>query len=162
MGRCRTMAAGHGSGSMTLGRRIAFVAIGYPVLEILVAWAVASVIGWGWVLMAFLVGVILGLGTVRYAASAAGRSWTSAMGGLRTIQDTTVPLPIESARPIPDVGSPAQTSLLIPAGLLIAVPGFISDIAGIILLLPMVRRRIARRLESAVRRGAARRDEDSG
>jgi UPF0716 family protein affecting phage T7 exclusion len=40
---------------------------------------------------------------------------------------------------------PAQTMLLIPAGLAMAVPGFLSDAVGAVLLLPVVRRRIAAR-----------------
>jgi len=40
----------------------------------------------------------------------------------------------------------------VPAGLLIAVPGFCTTAAGLVLLLPPVRRLIARRLEAAMRR----------
>jgi UPF0716 family protein affecting phage T7 exclusion len=47
---------------------------------------------------------------------------------------------------------PAQTLLIVPAGLLIAVPGILTTIAGLILWLPPVRTRIAARIAKAARR----------
>ncbi len=137
---------------MTTGAKILLVLFGYPLAELVVAVGVASIVGWWWVLVIFVVCIPVGIGIMRYGAAATGRSWSAAVATLRP--DGGAPaLAIEgSSGPAASPVSAAQRSLLIPAGALIAVPGFLTDIAGLVLLLPPVRRRIARRVESAVRR----------
>ena len=47
---------------------------------------------------------------------------------------------------------PAQTLLIVPAGLLIAIPGLLTTATGLVLWLPPIRARIAARIERAARR----------
>ncbi|MFM9134632.1 MAG: FxsA family protein [bacterium] len=141
---------------MSAGAKVLLVVFGYPLAELVVAVAVASVIGWWWVFVAFVVAIPVGIGIMRYGASATGRSWSAAVAALRPEGTDGAPLPpalgASPGAPLVSPVSAAQRSLLIPAGALIAVPGFLTDIAGLALLLPPVRRLIARRIEAAVRR----------
>jgi len=127
--------------------------LAYPLVEIALAVLVASIIGWWWVFMALVVFLALGLGIVRYALSATGQAWSAAMTALRTPTGERLEITAtgESSPVAPAV--PATTSLLVPAGLLIAVPGFLTTAIGLVLLLPPVRGRIAARIERAMRRG---------
>lgn len=123
--------------------------IAYPIVEIAIAIAVASVVGWWWVLVYVVVCVVLGLGLVRYALSASGRSFSVAMAALRGPAGEQV-LMIEDARPVKPPAPPAQTLLIVPAGLLIAVPGIATTIMGLVLWVPYVRRRIAARMQARI------------
>ncbi len=140
---------------MSTGAKVLLVLFGYPIAELIVAIGVASVVGWWWVLVAFVVCIPAGIGIMRYGAMATGRTWSAAVATLRPDgAGASPPLAVEAGpgRPAASPASAAQRSLLIPAGALIAVPGFLTDIAGLVLLLPPVRRLIARRLEAAMRR----------
>lgn len=137
------------SGRARLG---CLLVVAYPFVELAVAIAVARVIGWWWVLVFVVLCVALGLGLVRYALEATGRSFGVAMASLRGPSQEAV-VAIESPRsggrpPAP----PAQTLLIVPAGLLIAVPGLLTTALGLVLWFPPVRRRLAARLERAARR----------
>lgn len=121
----------------------------YPIVEIALAIAVASVVGWWWVLVYAVVCLVLGLGLVRYALSASGRSFSVAMAALRGPAGEQV-LMIEGARPVKPPAPPAQTLLIVPAGLLIAVPGLVTTIIGLVLWVPYVRRRIAARMQARI------------
>lgn len=79
--------------------------LGYALAEVIVAIALAAVFGWGPVIIAQFVGVVLGFALLRRA-------------------------------PV--------------SGILIAVPGFITDAIGVILLIPGVRRLVARSAVIAV------------
>jgi len=139
---------------MTARSRWGCVAVlAYPLVEIALAVLVASIIGWWWVFMAFVIFLAIGLGVVRYALSATGQAWSAAMTTLRTPTGERLEVTAtEETRPLTP-SPPAQTSLLVPAGLLIAVPGFLTTAIGLVLVLPPVRGRIAARIERAVRRG---------
>jgi UPF0716 protein FxsA len=126
------------------------VLIAYPIVEIAVAVVLAQVIGWWWVLVLVVACIVLGLGLVRYALSATGRSLGVAIASLQGPGEQGV-LAIEAAGTMP-TAPPAQTLLIVPAGLLIAVPGILTTAAGLILWLPPIRKRIAARLERAARR----------
>jgi UPF0716 protein FxsA len=124
--------------------------IAYPIVEIAVAVLLAQVIGWWWVLVIVVACIVLGLGLVRYALSATGRSLGVAITSLQGPGEQGV-LAIEGAggrAPAP----PARTLLIVPAGLLIAIPGILTTAAGMILWLPPMRKRLAARLERAARR----------
>lgn len=122
-----------------------------PFLELVVLLVAASTFGWVPVLLWILVSFAVGWGVVRAAAAATGRSWAEAVRLMQQKQagDQDTPLaeigagPDAMAMPLPT--PPAQTVLLVPAGLLIAIPGFLSDCAGLFMLIPQVRRAIAQR-----------------
>lgn len=139
---------------MTAGR-VGCLLLVWPFLELFVLLWAASTWGWLPVVIAVLASFLAGLVIIRIGVRATGRSWSQA---LRTLQQRQVivdpdtgnvlaiePSPDADAGPTPSMAPPAQTMLLIPAGVAMAIPGFLSDVAGIILLLPNVRRRIAAR-----------------
>lgn len=132
------------------GRLGCALVVAYPLVEIAVAVALAQVVGWWWVLVFVVACLTVGLGLVRYALSATGRSFGFAMAALQgpgqsgviAIEGSTVPVP----------APPAQTLLIVPAGLLIAIPGVLTTAAGLVLWIPPVRRTLASRIERAARR----------
>ena len=138
---------------MTLRLRWGCVALlAYPLVEIAVAVLVASAIGWWWVFAVFILCIGLGLGVVRYALTATGQAWSAAMTTLRTPMGEQLQITAAADEPARPSAAPARTSLLVPAGLLIAVPGFLTTAVGLVLLLPPLRARLAARIESAMRR----------
>ncbi len=115
-----------------MGRLIALlVLVVYPLTELLVASWVASMIGWAWVMVLVLVGLLLGL----LVMSRAGRR---AADGLSSAART-------GSLPGGEVG---DSALLFLSGALIAVPGFVTDVLGLALLVPPLRR-VVRRLAGA-------------
>lgn len=111
-----------------MGRVIALlVLVGYPLTELLVASWVASRIGWAWVLVILLLGLLLGLMVM-------GRAGRRAADGLSSAART-------GSLPGGDVG---DSALLFLAGALVAVPGLVTDVVGLALLVPPVRRAVRR------------------
>ncbi|CAB4945913.1 unannotated protein [freshwater metagenome] len=111
---------------MPFRRRL--VVFGYPLLEILTIVGLAQLIGWGWTLLILIAGIPIGFAVM----SRAGRSAFSSMR--------------EASRAgrLPD-GTAGTHALAFLAGALIAVPGLWTDLAGALLLLPPVRRRVSHR-----------------
>lgn len=110
-----------------MGLRWRLLVFGYPALEILTAWGLASVIGWGWTLVALLAGLPVGLVLMR----SAGRS---AISELQAAAESGM--------------SPTGTGrhgVRFAAGLLLAVPGIWSDLAAILVLTPPSRRWLLQR-----------------
>jgi UPF0716 protein FxsA len=106
-----------------------------PVLEIALAIQVGLRIGAGPTLLLLLAGSVAGLLVLRQVGLSAVRRLA------------TPPSDTGSARsPRP----PAQTALVVLAGVLLLVPGFITDLGGLVLLLPGVRRLLARQAEAAL------------
>jgi UPF0716 protein FxsA len=139
---------------MTLAR-IGCTLVAWPFVEVIIMVWVAATWGWELLILLILASVITGLVTIRVGINRTGRSWTQA---LRTLQQRSAANDGERVSgpelelsmgdfgaSTPDYAPPAQTVLLIPAGIAIAIPGFLSDIAGLIVLIPAVRRRIAAR-----------------
>lgn len=128
--------------------------LAYVVVEIALAVALAQWIGWWWLLVAVVACLVVGLGLVRYSLTATAQTFATAMTSLRSpgtthaLEATRSDGPGSGARPAP----PAQTLLIVPAGFLIAIPGILTTILGLVLWLPPVRRRIAARIERAARR----------
>ena len=97
--------------------------IGYVVLEFVVAIWIASLVGWLMVIGLTIAGFALGLlvmtnagtqaATTLREASATGQAPTGAMG---------------------------DSAVMFGAGVLIAIPGFITDVIGLLLLIPPIRR----------------------
>ena len=132
------------------GRVGCALVIAYPIVEVAIAVLVAQVIGWWWLLVVVIACIVLGLGLVRYALGATGRSFGVAIAALQGPGEQGL-VAIEG----PDRASvppPAQTLLIVPAGLLIAVPGLLTTAVGLVLWMPPVRARIAARIERAARR----------
>ncbi len=94
-----------------------------PAIELFVAIQVAHVIGWGVTLLLIVAFAFLGASVMRRA----GASWWRS---LRLDQSTGQ---------LPDGRAAASSALLFLAGLLLFLPGFISDVVGLLLLLPPVR-----------------------
>jgi UPF0716 protein FxsA len=101
-----------------------------PAIEIFVIVEVAHAIGLGTTLLALVAGAVLG----SYVMRRAGASWWRALRGQVTAVDGTS---VTGQRP--DGPAAARAALLFMAGLLIFLPGFVSDAVGLLLLLPPVR-----------------------
>lgn len=135
---------------MTAGR-VGCLLVLWPVVDLILLILAASAWGWQPVLLIILISFILGLIVIRWAITATGRSVSEAMRTLQQRQviidpDTGTVLEIESPAPVDNPSHrppPAATILLIPAGLALAIPGFISDLVGLVLLVPAVRTTIA-------------------
>lgn len=136
-------------------RRLGCAVLVLPFVELfLLLWA-ASVWGWQPVVMIVAVTGVIGLIVMRIGVSTTGRSLSQALRTLQQQRDdrtsamTDTPLMIDAPSPFDEqtrsTRPPAQSMLLIPAGIALAVPGFITDVVGVGLLLPGVRRRIADR-----------------
>lgn len=108
-----------------------------------------------WLLVA---GLLLGMLVMRVAGLSAGASLARAArrsdpvqmraaDGTEQVVLAGSPTPEEMRRTAHQVGSSA---LLFVAGLLLATPGIISDVAGLLLLLPAVRTRVGRRVAGSL------------
>ena len=124
--------------------------VAYPIVEVVIAVLVAQVIGWWWLLVVVVACIVLGLGLVRYALGATGRSFGVAIATLQGPGEQGL-VAIDGPERA-STASPAQTLLIVPAGLLIAIPGLVTTVIGLVLWLPPVRARIAARIERAARR----------
>jgi UPF0716 protein FxsA len=111
------------------------VLVVYPITELLVMTWMAGQVGWGWTLALLAAGLAVGILVMRSAGASAMRALTAAS---RT-----------GALPGGEVGDHALTFL---GGLLIAVPGFVTDLLGMLLVLPPTRSLIRRAAGRSVRR----------
>lgn len=102
-----------------MGWRLRALALGYPLVELVTAYLVAQWIGWGWTLLLLIIGMPIGIAIMR-------NTGTSAMADLQRSATTGEPI---------DQGRHALTLL---ASLLITVPGFWTDLLGLLLLVPPV------------------------
>lgn len=99
------------------GRLLLF---GYPLLELVTAYLVALWIGWGWMLVLILAGFPIGFAIMRRAGEAAMRDAARSA-------ETGEPV---SARP----------ALTFVGGLLFLVPGFWTDLLGLLMVVPVTQR----------------------
>jgi UPF0716 protein FxsA len=107
-----------------------FVFVVCPAVEIFVIVQVAHAIGFGWTLLLLVAGAVLGAFVMRVA----GASWWGALRGrTQTAEGVIV------SAPRPDAAAAGRAALLFLAGLLIFLPGFVSDVVGLVLLVPPVR-----------------------
>lgn len=100
----------------------------YVVLELVVAIWIASLVGWLLVIGLTIAGFVLGITVMASAGTAAATAMREAS---------------QTGRP-PE-GSMAESATRFTAGVLITVPGFITDVIGLLLLIPPVGK-LARRL----------------
>ena len=121
----------------------------YAVLEWFAASWLAGLIGWGGVILTVLVLMLVGVAVMRRAGFAAARSLRPV-----TYQGTTV-TPATTEETLTQVGRDAtDAGSLFVAGFLIALPGLVTSVVGLVLLIPPVRRFASARFGRAVRRRA--------
>lgn len=106
---------------------VILVVVAYVALEWLAAAALASLIGWSWVLVVFIGLVVVGAAVMRRAGAAAMRSLGTAQGG-----------GVSQVRP--SGAAVGDASLLFLAGALIALPGLVTSAFGLLMLVRPVRR----------------------
>ncbi|MEU1351436.1 FxsA family membrane protein [Streptomyces sp. NPDC005775] len=116
----------------------------WAVLEIWLLTVVADVAGGFTVLLLLVAGVVLGAVVMKRA-------------GRRAFRNLTETLQQMPGQPGADGSSPAPSStrgngFLMLAGLLIMIPGMISDVAGLLLLVPPVRSVLSRYTERSLER----------
>lgn len=121
----------------------------YVVLEWFVASWLASYIGWLGVVVVVLLLVIVGSAVMRRAGTAAFRS-------LRPVEvDGMSVAPTMNQQTVEQVGRDmGDAGALFVAGLLIAIPGIVTSVVGLVLLVPPVRRWARRVVARTVRRRA--------
>lgn len=124
---------------------------GYVVLEWFVASWLASIIGWPGVFLTVAILVIVGAAVMRRAGFAAARSLRPVTVDGVTVQPAVTDERVgQVGREVGDAGS------LFVAGLLIAIPGIVTSVVGLLLLIPPLRRAVTRVVSRAVRRSAER------
>jgi len=109
--------------------------IALPFAELFVAIWLAGLIGWGWMLLLAAALSVFGAWLLRDTARQAGRE-------------------VRAQSATPDAAALAQAGRLgvrTVAGLLLLLPGFLTGLAGLILLLPPVAAIVRRRTASSVR-----------
>lgn len=109
--------------------RARLLVFGYPLLEVATAYLVAVWIGWGWMFLLLLAGIPAGFAVMRNAGDAALRDLQRAQAGGVAPQ-------------------PGRHATAFVAGLLILIPGFWTDLLGVLLLIPFSRRLFTRRGQS--------------
>lgn len=100
-----------------------------PLVELFVMIEVGSVIGAGWTILLILLTAMVGMAIVRRQGMAALADLQASFAELR-----------DPARPI------AHGALIMLAGGLLIVPGFVTDVLGALLLVPPLRDWLMRRL----------------
>lgn len=111
-----------------------------PVVELWVFVAVSNWIGFGWALLALVAASALGVVLIRREGLAAWRRVESEVAAGRA--------PTRSV---------ADGALVLAGGVLLVLPGFVTGVVGLLLLLPPVRSLIRPALVAALQRRAARR-----
>lgn len=109
-------------------RWLAYLPLAVAIAEILLFVAVGQWLGFGWAILLYLATSALGVMIISREGS---RSW-AAMKELATTGRMPAPAP----------GDPGSRIL---GGLLLTMPGLLSDVAGLVLLLPPVQAAMARR-----------------
>jgi UPF0716 family protein affecting phage T7 exclusion len=120
------------------------VLLAVPIIEIVVAVVVGRRIGADQTIGLILLGCLGGLWVLRWAG-------TGALRELRELRQAGVAgAGMTGAQPVGrDAG---ETSLKVVAGLLLVFPGLVTDILGLLLLVPAIRRAVVRRIVSGLRR----------
>ncbi|MGW8800077.1 FxsA family membrane protein [Streptomyces sp. NPDC055775] len=117
----------------------------WAVLEIWLLTVVADVAGGFTVLLLLIGGVVLGAVVMKSAGRRAFRNLTETLQRMPGQPGAT------AAPPVAPSGSKGNGFLML-GGLLIMIPGLISDVAGLLLLVPPVRAMLGRRAEKSLER----------
>lgn len=137
---------------------------GYPVIEVVLTIWVASLIGWGWTFVLLLLGFGAGLAVMRVAGLNAFRALTDPISEGQAFEqvnpetgERVVIHPNQEVSPedLADAGKQLRSSgLLFAGGGLLAVPGFMTDLLGLLLMFPPIRAVLADRMAArSVARG---------
>ncbi|WP_448850726.1 FxsA family protein [Corynebacterium sp. 335C] len=118
----------------------AYLLIPYVLVEALAFWAVASWIGWGWALLAIVALFFLGMVLT---------SWQ-----MRSVL-------VQASRGERPGRALADTGLIIIGSGLLLIPGFVTAVMGLVLMLPPTRGMVRRALGRRIRRWAEKTAEDS-
>lgn len=132
-------------------RLIVAALLALPLLELALLIVVGRAIGVLATLSLLVLGAVAGVVVLRRVGAGAARRLTEAAGP--TAGGAVGGVPVGG---LPVGGSPGA-ALLVPAGLLLIVPGFLSDLVGLGLLVPAVRRSLAARAGEALLRRIDRR-----
>lgn len=116
----------HGESQLMLIRRL--LVFGYPLVEILLLWFVASIVGWLTAILLVIAGLPAGAALIRNSAS----KFLSARDAEETQRDSIIQ---------------SSTGMFL-AGLFIMIPGFLTDVLGLLLLIPPIQRRVMSRIGS--------------
>lgn len=99
---------------------------GYPLLELITIYVVAQWLGWGWTLLLILLGFPAGFAIMRNAGDRALREATAAQQSGRDYD-------------------PVPAALTFVGGLLVMLPGFWTDLLGLLMVVPWTQRLFRRR-----------------
>lgn len=137
-------------------RLVAVALLALPLLELVILIAVGRAIGVLATLALLAAGAVAG-GTILYRLGARAARRFATADGLAAPAAEPGPDGVLHGVPTgpttrPGDSRPAAAALLVPAGLLLLLPGLLSDLAGLALLVPAVRRSLATRLGEAVLR----------
>jgi UPF0716 protein FxsA len=99
--------------------KLRVVLVAYPLVEISAAYGVALFIGWAWTIALLITGIPIGWFITKRAGRDALRE------GTELLRNGDIPA-------MRDLG-------LLPAGILILIPGFVTDLLGSLLCIPQVR-----------------------
>jgi UPF0716 protein FxsA len=133
-------------------RLVAVALLTLPLLELVLLIAVGRAIGVLATLALLAAGAVAG-GMILYRVGArAARRFADADGRATPVAGPDPDGVLHGVPTAPTDGRAAGAALLVPVGLLLLLPGFLSDLAGLALLVPAVRRTLATRLSEAVLR----------
>ena len=151
---------------MTSRRRfnwVKFFLLLYPAMEIIALVAVIQLVGWFWALILLAAGFLAGVLVMRLAGANAFRALTNAEARMRGVDVQGPDGTTQRVQQPPSAASIAQarqevgaSSMLFLAGILLAVPGFISDLLGLLLLIPGVSQRVGNAWSQRMQARAAR------
>jgi UPF0716 family protein affecting phage T7 exclusion len=97
--------------------RSRLILFGYPLLEVATVYVVAQWIGWGWTLLAIVLGFPVGFAIMRNAGDAAMADMVKAANSGQAVDS-------------------GRHGLTFVGGVLVAIPGFWTDLVGLLLAIP--------------------------
>ncbi len=112
----------------------------YMLSEILAFWAVASLIGFGWAMLALLATVVLGIVITRIEVRRIAATQASLLQRLRAQRNGSLADDSHAAPNLRQAGKSAgDIGLTLAGAFLLAVPGFATAFVGLLLVFPLTR-----------------------
>jgi UPF0716 protein FxsA len=109
--------------------RSRLLVFGYPLLEVATFYLVAQLIGWGWAFLLLILGFPIGFALMRNAGDAAMRDMVAAANAGTQVDAS-------------------RHTLSFVGGLLILIPGFWTDLLGLLLVIPFTQHLFRKRTRS--------------